>query len=807
MLRNYFKIAWRNLSRYKGYTFINIAGLSIGIACCLVIFLFVQDELSYDTFNAKADRTYRIVNHRVNESSQMDMARTPPAYGPTLKNDFAEVEQVARIFEFGSKQLVAYADKKFFEPDILLADSTFFDVFSFSLIRGNPDQVLRGPNSIVLSETMAHKYFGDQDPIDKVLTMDGTYKFRVTGVMNDVPAQSHLKANFIGSFGVLRDMVGPKRMESWGWQQFFTYIVLPENYNPAKLDAKLSAFFAQHAQEEIKGSQSRDNYHLQALTDVHLHSSDLEYDLAQKGDIRYVYAFSIVALFTLLIACFNFMNLSTARSARRAKEVGLRKAVGAERIQLIGQFLGESILQTGMALVLAIGLVLAVLPMLNDWASKSLSLLSVVNVPFILGLLGAGLFIGLLAGSYPAFVLSAFRPVKVLKGGTQGPQGGAFLRKNLVVVQFTVSIILIIGAGIVFYQMRYIQQKNLGFTKEQLVSVPLRTAAIAKNIETIKAELLKNPSITGATACYGVPGGRFAGDGINLPGKSEQFSTNMFLVDYDYISTLGMQIIAGRDFSRAFGTDAEEGFIMNETAVKALGWGSPANALGKEVSWPKWTPSTPADTLKRGRVIGVVKDFNYKTIHQKIEPMVLHIVPSDYAQLVVRIRPEATTAALSALEAKWKALASDWPFEYTFLDEQFANQYRTEQIFSKVFGLFTCLSLFITCLGLFGLAAFTAEQRTKEIGVRKVLGASVASILVLLSKDFLKLVLIAILIASPVAWYAMNQWLQGFAYKIDLAWWMFALAGLLAVLIAILTVSFQSLKAALINPVKSLRSE
>ncbi|RIV17231.1 ABC transporter permease [Fibrisoma montanum] len=803
MLRNYFKIAWRNLIRYKGYTFINIAGLSIGLACCLVIFLFVQDELSYDAFHAKANRIHRIVNHRTSDGREMDLARTPPPFGPTLRTTFPEVENMVRIFDFGSKELVAYEDKKFFEADIVLADSTFFDVFSFRLTRGNPAEVLRGPNSIVLSETMARKYFGNQDPVNKVLTIDNTYKFRVTGVMQDVPAQSHLNVNFVGSLGVLRDMVGAERMANWGWQQFFTYIVLPENYDPDKLNSKLPAFFAQHAGDEA----GNDNYHLQALKDVHLRSTDIEYDLARKGDIRYVYAFAVVALFTLLIACFNFMNLSTARSARRAKEVGLRKAVGAERTQLIGQFLGESVLQTGLALVLAVALTLVAVPTINTWAGKSLSSSSVLTVPFILGLLATGLLVGLLAGSYPAFFLSAFRPIKVLKGDMKGSQGGAFLRKNLVVVQFTVSIILIIGAGIVFYQMRYIQQNNMGFTKEQLVMVPLRTADIAKNIETIKAELLKNPSITAATACYGVPGGRFAGDGINLPGKPKQFSTNMFLVDYDYIPTLDMTMVAGRNFSRSFGTDADQGFILNETAVNVLGWGKPADAIGKEILWPRWSPPTPSDTIKRGKVIGVVKDFNYKTVHQKIEPMVLHIVPSEYAYLVVRIRPEATTAALSVLQAKWQSLASDWPFEYTFLDEQFAEQYRSEQIFSKVFGLFTFLSIFITCLGLFGLAAFTAEQRTKEIGVRKVLGASVTNILVLLSKDFLKLVLIAIILASPVAWYAMNQWLQGFAYKIDIEWWMFVLAGVLATLVAILTVGFQSIKAALMNPVKSLRTE
>ncbi|WP_018620049.1 ABC transporter permease [Spirosoma luteum] len=807
MLRNYLKIAWRNLVRYKGYTFINVFGLAIGLACCLVIFLYVQDELLFDRFHTKADRIYRIINQRSSEGVQMVMARTPPAYGPALMTSFPEVQQSVRLFEFGGNELVAYGDRKFFESGILLADSTFFELFSFPLTRGNPRQVLRSPDAIVLSETMARKYFGNQDPLGKLLSIDGTYKFRVTGVMKDVPEQSHLKAGFVGSFGALRDMVGAERLKSWGWQQFYTYITLNQGSNPAQLNAKLPAFLAQHAPNEVNQRNARDNYELQALTDVHLRSSDVEYDIVQKGDIQYIYAFSLVAIFTLLIACFNFMNLSTARSARRSKEVGMRKTLGAQRVQLVGQFLGESLLQTGLALAVALLLTVLVLPTLNNWTGKSLQFVSILTVPFVSGLLGAAVLVGLLAGSYPAFFLSGFKPLNGLKGVVKGVASGAFLRRTLVIGQFTVSIMLMIGAGIVFYQIRYIQKKNLGFSNEQLVSLPIRTKAMRQNIETIKAELKQNPSIVGATACYGVPGGRFAGDGIKVPGRTEEFSTNMFLIDEDYIPTLGMTMVAGRNFSKSFGTDAQEGFVLNETAVRELGWGSPANAIGKPVEWRQWEPPTPADSIKRGKVIGVVKDFNYKTIHQKIEPMVLQIVPAEYSHLVVRIRPAATTTALSVLSDKWRAAASEWPFEYTFLDEQFADQYRSEQIFGKVFGLFTFLSIFITCLGLFGLAAFTAEQRTKEIGVRKVLGASVTSIVALLSKDFLNLVLIALLIAAPIAWYTMNHWLESFAYRVNMEWWVVALAGLLAISIAFLTVFFQSIKAALTNPVKSLRSE
>ncbi len=425
MLRNYLKIAFRNSVRYKGYTAINIVGLAIGMACCLVIFLFVRDELQYDRFHAKADRIFRIVNQLTSDGRQLQMARTPPAYGPALKRTFPAVEQSVRIFEFGSKELVRYADKKFTEPDILLADSTFFEVFSFPLVQGDPARALREPNSLVITETIARKYFGNQAPMGKLLTISENLTFKVTGVMQDIPAQSHLKATMIGSFGAMRGIVDPVRLESWGWQQFYTYIVLAKNQSPVPLQANLAAFLKQNAPTEV-GDNS---YQLQPLADIHLRSSDIEYDIARKGDIRYVYAFAVVALFTLLIACFNFMNLSTARSARRAKEVGLRKAVGAGRSQLIGQFLGESVLQTGIALVLALFLTLVLLPLINDWSGKSLTFGTLISLPFVAALVGVGLLVGLLAGSYPAFVLSAFRPVKVLKGEVGGRGKGHFYGK------------------------------------------------------------------------------------------------------------------------------------------------------------------------------------------------------------------------------------------------------------------------------------------------------------------------------------------------------------------------------------------
>lgn len=812
MLRNYLKIAFRNLLRHKSFTFINILGLAIGLACCLAIVLFILDEFRYDRFNTKADRTYRVVsNIKMAEGREVDMARTPPAFGPSLKANFPEVENAVRVFSLGNggEVLVSFKDKKFMEPDVLFADSTFFNVFSFPLTQGNPARVLAEPNSLVISESLARKYFGNEDPLNKTLDVGGGIKMRVTGVMQDVPEHSSLKATCIGSFGTMKSIVEPKRLESWGWNQFYTYIVLPETDNQSAFGSKLAAFVAAKTKADWEKTGVRHQARLQPLKDIYLQSSNLEYDIVRKGNINHIYAFAVIAVFALLIACFNFMNLSTALSMQRAKEVGLRKVIGAGQSQLVRQFLGESILLTILALVVALFIAQFWLSLFNEWMGKHLTLLDILTPTFIAAILATTLLVGLLAGMYPAFFLSAFRPIEVLKGDVMDNNGSGYsLRKTLVVLQFAVSTTLIIGAGIVFSQLKYIQRKDLGFNREQVVILPIRTSAMRKSYESIKQELLRNPNIKSATACYGIPGGLFAGDAIRIPGRDKEISTNMFLVDHDYVPTMGMQLVAGRNFSRQYGADVEGGYIINETAAKTFGWGKPANALGKEISWRKWEPSpTPADSIKQGRVVGVIRDFNYKSLHQKIEPVVLHITPGEFASIVVRVQPENMQASLDFLKNQWQRLAPEWPFEYQMVDKQFADLYRSEQIFGKLFGLFTSLSILIACLGLFGLATFMAKQRTKEIGVRKVLGASVTSIVALLSKDFLRLVLIAIVIASPIAWYAMDRWLDGFAYKIDIEWWMFALAGLLAVGIALLTVSFQSVKAALTNPVKSLRSE
>ena len=801
MWKNYLKIALRNLRRYKGHTAINVAGLAVGMACCLLTFLFVQDERSFDRFHDNADRVYRVVNERHADGSVAHRAATPPAMGPTLAREFPEVLQATRFFSFG-KTLIERDDLQFFERHFWMADSTVFDLFSFDLVQGNPETALTTPYALVLSRTMAEKYFGDADPLGQTLTISGRNTFTVTGVMADLPAQSHIRINFLGSFATMPNFTSEERLRNWIWQQFYTYILLPDGFDPAQLEAKLPAFIAQHADPETSTYGFNYRTYLQPLADVYLHSANFRFDFNPRGDVTYVVAFSIVALFILLIACFNFMNLATARSMQRAREVGMRKVIGAQRGQLIRQFLGESMVLALGAMALAVGLVALVLPAFNTFTGKALSLDLAQHLGLVAGLLGAGLMVGLVAGSYPAFFLSAFRPIEVLKGAA-GAGGGGFsaVRKGLVVAQFAISTVLIIGAAVVFSQVDYIKNKKLGFDKEQMVVLPIR-GDIDDNLETVKAELLRHAGIVSATASWGTPGGVVPGDNIRLPGSESAWPANVFTVDHDYVGTYGMELAAGRAFSRDFPADTSQAFILNETAARDLGW-SLDEAVGQEIWWDEWN----RDDVRKGRVVGVVKDFHYNSLHQAIGPLVMLIHPSSFGHVSVRIRPDGVAATLDVLEQTWKTWAPGWPFEYYFLDDDLDEMYRAEEKVGQLAGGFSLLAVVIACLGLFGLAAYSAEQRTKEIGIRKVVGASVPSIVVLLSKDITRLVLAAFVVAAPLAYFAMQRWLDTFVYRIDLSVWTFLLAGLTALAIAWLTVSYQSIRAALADPVEALRYE
>jgi putative ABC transport system permease protein len=660
-------------------------------------------------------------------------------------------------------------------------------------LRGDNAKIL-DPASVVLTASLAEKLFGKADPIGRILSVDVLGKeepFVVGAIVEDVPNNSHFTFNMLVPFQALyRTNLAIKN------HQFWTYILLPKGYRAAELESKLPAFALQyHGDEDVKKSRLR--YELQPLKSIYFG----EEGAPNQGDRRYVTIFSAIALLILLIACANFMNLAIARSFKRTKEVGVRKVMGAQRRQLIAQFLGESILFCCIAIPLALVLVELTLPIVTALAEKEIVLDLKRNTPFLSSLLCVILFVGLVSGSYPAMFLSAYQPEAVLKGRHLGRLKGAALRKGLIVFQFFISIALVAGTFVMQRQLHFIQNQKLGFNKEQVVVIPLQNALVRQNSAAFKNELLRHSSIISATACAGVPTQRaFAGmiyDGVRVEGVAEGIKLHVATVDEDFLKTLEMELAAGRDFSAAFKTDESEAFLINETAVKTLGLPTAEDALGKRLNLG----------MKVGPIVGVVKDFHFESLHRRIEPFLLHINREYFWAIAVRIQPNNLPSAMAFIEKEWKAFAPNIPFEFSFLDEQINSLYRREQRIKQIFFYFSMLAVFLASLGLLGLVAFSAEQRTKEIGIRKVLGASVPGIIGLLSKEFVQLVITAMLIASPIAYFTMNRWLQNFAYRIDISWWMFAFAGGMALLIALLTVSTQAIKAALANPVEALRYE
>lgn len=810
MLTNYLKIAWRNVRKNRAFAAINILGLAIGMATCLLISLFVRDELSYDRFHQNADRIYRVVLRGTLNGEQLREANVMPPVAQTLQSRFPEVEETVRLRGIGFPRLT-YGEKSFREDKVTYADSTLFRVFTLPLLKGDARTALTRPNTVVITQKTAQRYFGDEDPMGKVLTMDnGRATFTVTGVMANVPRNSHFQFDLFASMASLPEA----NQTNWMQSNFFTYLLLPDGYDYRQLEAKLVPVVQTHmapplekvlgmSRAEFRKNGTLVGLFLQPLTDIHLHS-DLkpETDLEPGGDVRYVYLFGAIAVFMLLLACINFMNLSTAGAAKRAKEVGVRKVLGSAKSRLIGQFLTESALLTSLALVLAVGLVVALLPLFNSLAGKALTL-NLTRTPWVLpGLIGFGLLVSLLAGSYPAFFLSSFRPISVLKSATVGT-GRSGLRSGLVVFQFLVSISLIIATTVVYQQLRYIQTIRLGYDKEQVLVLE-GTGALGKNEAVFRRQLTQDSRVVNASVSGFLPNTRYNTGLIAMqPDRNDAQMTRMswFGIDPYYLPTLGMTLAAGRNFAPNSRSDSA-GVLINETAARLFGWSK--SAIGRSLTHPAIDGSgADAQTY---RVIGVVKDFHFRSLHERIAPAVMTL--SDNAgSIIVKTRTADITGLLSSIKSQWAAFGTEEPFTYSFLDESYRASYEAELKTSRILALFAGLTIFVACLGLFGLATFTAEQRTKEIGVRKVLGASVASIVQLLAKDFLKLVLIAMVIASPIAGYAMHRWLQEFAYRIDITWWVFAVAGLLAVGIALLTVSFQSIKAALMNPVKSLRSE
>ncbi len=813
MLRNYLKIAFRNLVKYKGYSSINILGLAIGMACCILILLYVQDELSYDQHHIRADRIFRVSRQWFNSdgSSSLHLGHVAPPFAPLLKNDFSEVIHAVRMMEGGSP-LIHHGDKVFQEDGFFFADSDIFGIFTLPLVKGDPKTALENPNNVLLTEATARKYFGDLDPIDKTITFEypGTVKvdLKVTGVLEEIPRNSHFHFDFLGSMKALEQAFGDQEFKSWGSNNYSTFLLLPQGYDPAQLEAKFPAFLDKHmsSANQTRKPSERNKLHLWALTDIHLYSH-LDSEIESNGNITYVYIFASVAFFILLIACINFINLATARSANRMKEVGLRKVVGADRSRLIKQFLGESIFLAVISLIFAVALVQFSLPWFNNFVGRELALNLSQKFSNLLYLIGIALLVGLAAGSYPAFFLSRFQAATVLKGtkvlgmGSHSP-----LRRALVIFQFAISIILIISMGVVYNQLEYCNNKELGLNKEQILVLPA-DSQIFQRYATVKNRLLQHPNIVSVAASKRVPSGRLldsSGARI-LDGENSErlhFHIANVRIDHDFLDTYGIQLAAGRNFSVDFPTDSTEAFILNETAVKKIGWASADDAVGRAFGYGG----------REGRIIGVVKDFHYESLHQPITPIVMIIGSGWLNQISVRIqadRPEDIAATLGFLGQIWQEYRPNFPFEYDFLDQRYAQLYQNEHALGRIFIIFSVLAVFVACLGLFGLASYTAEQRTKEIGVRKVLGASVSSVILLLSTDFTKLVIFATLVAWPLAYFAMDRWLQDFAYRISInsQYDTFVWSAVLAFAIAVLTVIYQAVKAAISNPVKALRYE
>jgi putative ABC transport system permease protein len=779
MIKNYMRITYRNLKKNKFYSFINITGLAIGIACCLIIFLWIQNELGYDRFHKNAGELYRIFQESPQGGKVFRFTSTPSGLGPLLKEQYPEILDSARHtptrWDIGREEI-------HFRERVALVDDSFLKMFSFPLLEGTPQAALEDPYSIVISEEMREKYFSGEDPLGQTLRVGESLDLNVTGVLQDIPNDSHMHFDCLVPFKILGEF--DYNMNDWGSNNYWTYIQLTENASSQEVETKISGIIQEHVPE------SSAILHLQPVVRIHL------YALGGGGLISYIYIFAGMAVFILLIACINYMNLSTARSANRAREVGIRQVVGANRIQLIKQFMGESVFYAFIALIIGLVILQLLLPIFSQLAGKPLSLN--YSARMILVLIGLTLFTGLLAGIYPAFVLSSFQAISALKGALKSRGGRAFFRRILVVTQFSLSIFLIIGTLFVFRQINFMMNRELGYNKENILCVPMR-GQLARNYPAFKTRLQENPSIISMARANTTPDikqssiadyditwdGREEGD--NFPG------INVMGVDADYLKTLNMEMAEGRFFSEQIQTDSTDSWVINEAAAAAMGLESP---LGTGVYWADY----------KGKIIGVIKDFHFSSLREEIEPLLMRMnLWMD--NILVRIRSDNIPGTIGFIRMTLKDLLPHYTFEYEFLDTRIENLYRTEQRMEKILTFSTIIAIFISCLGLLGLASFTAEQRTKEIGIRKVLGSTVAGVVFLLSKEFIKWVLLANLIAWPLAYLAVHSWLENFAIRTRIEWEIFLLAGILALVISLLTVCYQSIKAALANPIDSLRYE
>jgi putative ABC transport system permease protein len=812
MFKNYIKTAIRTLYKNKGFTAINVLGLALGLATCLLIVFYVVDELSYDRYNAKADRIYRVNEDLKLGENNVQYAVCMPPLAKTLKAEYPYVEDAVRIKVAGSFHVKKDNNTSIVENRMAYADASLFNVFTLPFISGYAKSALVEPSTVVLTETTAKKYFNTTSAVGKTMIFNDNWNLKVTGVIKDIPKQSHFNFDFFISMSTVPD----SRSNEWLRSDYNTYVLLKDAKDHTKLAASFPAFLERFsgaqmqselgmnvAQFEKGGSHFRMN--LTALTDIHL-TSNLSGELGANSTTQYVYIFSAIAVFILLIACVNFMNLSTARSSNRAKEVGVRKVLGSSRKYLIFQFLAESILITLIATVIAVIAAAVLLPFFNQISGKEILLTTDTLKWLVPSLLIVVLVIGSLAGSYPAFFLSAFQPIDVLKGKLSAGFKGGGLRSFLVVFQFFVSILLIIGTLVIYNQLNYIQTKNLGYNRNQVLVVK-NIGELNQQANVFKQELTGLPGVKETTMTGFLPTNGWRNTRIYFKDATYDQKKSLFpqswVVDADYIPTMDMKMLSGRNFSKNMQTDSSA-IIINEAAAKFLGFADPINKTVYQSLGGDRKGSMP--NVKECHIVGVVKDFHFNSLREKIEPIVL-TYGQNAGALAIRVGTSNITALMAQIKNKWNGVAPNVQIDYSFMDQDFDASYRSEQRIGKIFVIFTSLAIIIACLGLFGLAAYAAEQRTKEIGIRKVLGADVSVIVGMLSKDFIKLVCIAILIASPIAWFAMNKWLQDFAYRVTIQWWVIAAAGIGALVIAFITISFQSVKAALANPVNSLKNE
>ena len=816
MFKNYIKIAFRNLVKRKGYTFINISGLAIGVACCLLISMYVLNELSFDRFNQQPDQIFRIDQTSISPTQESTAATSPFKTGPMLKSEYPHlIEHSVRFFDMQQAthtMLDRESETSFRENNFYFADSTFFHVFSGRLIQGNPTEVLAEPLSLVITEERARQYFGDENPIGKTLSFNGrkSMSLEVTGVMESWPEQSHMSIDMLASFSSVDVLYRstPDYAESWWWNPVWTYVKLKDADMADELQAQLPAFADKYYHPNRPEGESV-VLDLRPITDIHLYSS-LENEMNPNGSIFYIYLFSAVAVLILVIACVNFMNLATARSAERGREVGMRKVLGAGRSQLFKQFMGESLLMSFLAVSLAVLLVYLALPYFNSFVDKQLSF-NLFDNPFLLaGLILLIPFVGFAAGIYPSMFLSRFRPTVILKGEAIRGAKGVMLRKGLVVFQFSLSVILIIGTILLYLQLQHMQTKDLGFQKEQVVLLPMDQNLIAWEFPRFKEEALRSPDIQSVTAVSKILGSQEKMYPANAP-QGENRSLPALHVTHDFVDTYDIEVIAGRTFSREYQTDKDQAILINEEMLRILDLDNPEDALGE----PFYYEQSDGERVDLS-VVGVVNNFNYTSLKKEIEPVVIRLaegtrpILQTMSYAAARVAPGSMTNALNHLEEVWEEVNYIDPFEYFFQDQELQKVYATEMTMGRVTGAFTILCIFVACLGLFGLASFTASKRTKEIGIRKTLGASLGNILALLSKDYLKLVILANLVSWPIVYLLISSWLADFPYRIDLGWnliMVFAGTVILSVFICIITVSYQSMKAALINPVDSIKQE